>query len=96
MILNHPPAFSMLIQAKIPSALAALHNFIMDHDPHDHGQYSDPDNENSIEDKDKNANNNVGEIVRKHVSQQQCNRALIERDRIATAIWDSYVHFEED
>jgi hypothetical protein len=34
-ILNHPPQFGMSTQARIPPACAALHNFIMDHDPND-------------------------------------------------------------
>ena len=29
----------MSIQAQVPPALAALHNFIMDHDPHDIEEY---------------------------------------------------------
>ncbi|KAF8806605.1 hypothetical protein BYT27DRAFT_7101701, partial [Phlegmacium glaucopus] len=32
-ILVHPPEYSMEIQACIPPALAATHNFICDHDP---------------------------------------------------------------
>lgn len=32
-ILVHPPEYSMEIQARIPPALAATHNFIREHDP---------------------------------------------------------------
>jgi hypothetical protein len=39
-ILVVPPAYSMKLQARIPAALAALHNFIIEHDPEDH---VDPD-----------------------------------------------------
>ena len=34
-ILNHPPQSDMSTQAQIPPAWAALHNFMMDHDPND-------------------------------------------------------------
>ena len=33
-ILTQPSQFSVAIQAQIPCVLAATHNFIMDHDPH--------------------------------------------------------------
>jgi hypothetical protein len=33
MILTIPPEFSMAIQARIPPALCAVHNFICIHDP---------------------------------------------------------------
>lgn len=32
-ILTRPPCFSMNIQARIPAGIAAVHNFILDHDP---------------------------------------------------------------
>jgi hypothetical protein len=34
-ILIMPPSYDMKIQAHIPAALAALHNFILEHDPDD-------------------------------------------------------------
>ncbi|KAF9043464.1 hypothetical protein BDP27DRAFT_1521719 [Rhodocollybia butyracea] len=38
-ILTRPPHFSMSIQARIPPALAALHNFILEHDASDFKKY---------------------------------------------------------
>src|SRR5882757_1663520 len=32
-ILTHPPEYDMDIQARVPPATAALHNFIFEHDP---------------------------------------------------------------
>jgi hypothetical protein len=40
-ILVHPPQFSMDIQARLPPALAAVHNFIHKHDPNDLADYED-------------------------------------------------------
>jgi len=34
-ILIMPPGYNMKIQARIPAALVALHNFIIEHDPDD-------------------------------------------------------------
>ena len=34
-ILTHAPHYDMVVQAKIPSALVALHNFILEHDEGD-------------------------------------------------------------
>ena len=38
-ILVHPPQFNMHTQAHLPPALAAIHNFICKHDPHDLDDY---------------------------------------------------------
>ena len=35
----HPPQFDMDIQARLPPALAALHNFIQKHNPEDLADY---------------------------------------------------------
>jgi hypothetical protein len=38
-ILIQPPQFSMEIQAWVPPAMCALHNFILNHNPHDINNY---------------------------------------------------------
>lgn len=38
-ILNKPPEYDINIQAKIPAGLAAVHNFILDHDETDLAHY---------------------------------------------------------
>ena len=35
----HPPQFDMSMQVRLPPALAAVHNFIRKHDPHDLDSY---------------------------------------------------------
>ncbi|KAF9063940.1 hypothetical protein BDP27DRAFT_1173299, partial [Rhodocollybia butyracea] len=35
-VLVLPPKYDMDLQARLPASLAALHNFILDHDPHEH------------------------------------------------------------
>jgi hypothetical protein len=47
-ILMWPPQFNMNIQVKIPPALAALHNFILDHNPHDIDEYLSGDADASM------------------------------------------------
>jgi DDE superfamily endonuclease len=42
-ILVHPPQFDMDIQARLPPALAALHNFICKHDPDDIADFDNVD-----------------------------------------------------
>jgi hypothetical protein len=47
MILTHPPKYTMRIQAHIPPALGAIHNFIRIHDP---GEINDFTYEDNIDD----------------------------------------------
>jgi hypothetical protein len=42
-ILVHPPQFDMDIQAHLPPALTALHNFIHKHDPDDIADFDNVD-----------------------------------------------------
>lgn len=85
-ILNHPPHFDMSVQARIPPACAALHNFILKHDPCDvddlivaHGE---PETGGGVED--------FGTLAQGHVTRQEKLRAEALRDRIAQEMWDSY------
>jgi hypothetical protein len=84
-ILNHPPQFDMSIQARIPPACAALHNFIMKHDPNDvedlltaRGGLETPQDDST------------GELAETHVSHHEKQRAEALRDQIAQEMWDSY------
>jgi hypothetical protein len=81
-ILNHPPQF---IQAWLPPACAALHNFIITHNPNDiedlliaHGGGEAGDD------------NNTGTLAETHVSRHEKQRAKTLWDQIAQAMWDSY------
>jgi len=52
-ILHLPPEYSMSIQALIPPALAALHNFIWQHNPDEIQMYdNDDDDDDDNEDND--------------------------------------------
>ena len=42
-ILSHPPEYDMQIQASIPPALGAVHNFIQDHDPNEICDFNESD-----------------------------------------------------
>lgn len=76
----------MSVQAQIPPACAALHNFILKHDPRDvddlivaHGE---PETDGGVED--------FGTLAQGHVTRQEKLRAEALRDRIAQEMWDSY------
>lgn len=82
-ILLVAPEYDMDIQARIPPALCALHNFIRRHDPSDINDYIDNDNPTHIRANDpgigtlaldaltaaerQSADNRREEIARKHV-----------------------------
>lgn len=83
----------MSVQVQIPPALAALHNFIMEIDPHDVDEYlADSDEEES--DLDPNPGqpmeNEFGVLAGGHVTQAEKNQATANRDRIARAMWTDY------
>jgi hypothetical protein len=81
----------MAIQAQIPPGLAATHNFIMDTDPHDINNYLtgvleddlDPNPGVVVEDE-------FGMLANQAVSRAEKNRAELNQDRIAQAMWDDY------
>jgi len=62
-ILQLPPEYSMDVQALIPPALAALHNFIRQYDPEEIHMYADnDDNDNQPLDFQVGPPQNVGEL----------------------------------
>jgi hypothetical protein len=86
-ILRDPPEYNMDIQALIPPALAALHNFIRDFDPEDIHQYDDDQLDNleiGI------APESVGELGTGLVTPRETARANERRDRIAAEMWEQY------
>lgn len=87
-------------QAKIPGALAALHNFISTHDPDDLAQI---DKAPGDEDEEANMGNNGpleleinADHLGGHISTAEKNRATERRDVIAQAMWVSYQKELED
>lgn len=81
----------MDIQAQVPPGLAAVHNFIMQHDPEDHTHYIN----NTEDDWDPNPGvmheDQYGLLSTRAVNQAEKTRATAHRDRIAQAMWDEYL-----
>jgi hypothetical protein len=89
-ILVVPPAYSMKLQARIPAALAALHNFIIEHDPEDH---VDPDvwdpSPGAAVDPDRVAILR-GELASERRTATESEDGKLLRDQIADAMWVDY------
>lgn len=88
-ILNHAPQYNMSIQARVPPAAAAIHNFILEHDPVELEDMiaegiQDP-NPGSMPTED------FGSLAGGPPSNAEKERAKIKRDIIAQAMWDNYV-----
>jgi hypothetical protein len=87
-LLVHPPEFAMDIQARLPPALAALHNFIRKHDPDDLADYED------AEDPDPGARAvgpvAEGELARGLPRVGEREQVNLRRDRIAQDMWAQY------
>jgi len=80
----------MAVQAKVPPALAASHNFIMDHDPGDINEYLE-DNKNDLDpNPGQPLENEFGMLATGAVTRTEKNRATAKRDSIAQAMWDDY------
>ena len=95
-ILQLPPEYDMSIQALIPAALAALHNFIRQYDPDDIQMYDDNDNDNDDESLDFQMRlRPVGELGIGRVTARETARANERRDRIAREMWAQYQHYLE-
>ena len=87
-ILELPPQYDASIQALIPAALAALHNFIRAYDP------------NKIHDYDAETFDfqigaharSFGELGRGPVTRDERARANEKRDQISANMWEQYQH----
>ena len=80
-ILIHPPQYSLEIQAWIPPALAAIHNFIRDHDEDETFDYEDPIDIQP---------GNYGVLGNGPARRAEIVRAKLKREQIASAMWRSY------
>lgn len=93
-ILVVPPSYNMKIQARIPPALAALHNFIMKHDPEDGGE---PD---VLDDPTPGAARAVtglhGELATERRTSMESDESKALRDRIADEMWAQYQEILEE
>jgi hypothetical protein len=80
-ILTHPPEYSMEIQACIPPALAATHNFIHDHDTDEIFEFDNPtDPQLGL----------YGDLGNGPARWAEVIRATSKQDRIASTMWRSY------
>ncbi|KAF5376797.1 hypothetical protein D9757_009487 [Collybiopsis confluens] len=86
-ILNRPPHFSLDIQARIPPALAALHNFILTFDP---TKIEDFLRNPSLFEQEKEVRNDFGTLANGAPSRQEKEEAERARDEIAKAMWVQY------
>ena len=92
-ILLIPPEYDMTIQALIPPALAALHNFIRQFDPeeiHIYDDDDDDDDDESLEFQVAPHPEVVGELGRGTVTPVETTRANWRRDEIAYNMWEQY------
>lgn len=88
-ILRHGSEYPMEIQARIPPALCALHNFIRVHDPEEIGDFVDVQADPEPARRD-------GILGEGPAAQGERRRANRRRDDIAKAMWTSYVQWQEE
>ena len=80
----------MAIQARIPPALTAVHNFIRIHDKDEIHEFGD-----DIEDGEP-GDRNYGELAQGPAGCAEKTRAQAKRDQITQAMWDSYQELVDD
>jgi hypothetical protein len=84
-ILTLAPEFDMGIQARLPPALCALHNFILRYDPDDLEEMLDTFQDPEHEDVD------YGNLASGPSTREARQRSETRRDEIAQQMWDDYV-----
>ena len=77
----------MDIQARIPPALAAIHNFIRQHDPDEIQQFGDDDEDDWMHGVHGDG---VGILAEGPAGEVERDRANERRDRIAQEMWRDY------
>jgi hypothetical protein len=82
MILIIPPEFSMAIQARIPPALYAIHNFIRIHNPDKIHDFEVNDEDVDVEP--------YGALAPGPSGRQEIARGSARRDVVAQSMWESY------
>jgi hypothetical protein len=94
-ILTRPPHYDMKVQAQIPSALVALHNFILEHDEADLDRWIiDEQAEDSSRGVRRTQEIDFGSLASTaRVSPAEKRHAETRRDEIAKAMWDDYLEY---
>lgn len=82
-ILDRPAQFDMDVQAQIPIALVAVHNFIREHDPEEIADFKD-----ILEDLPNL--NDFGDLAEGPATRQERAQADLTRDGIAREMWEDY------
>ena len=86
-ILLLAPEYSLAIQARIPVALSAIHNFIRTHEPGEEPQQGNPDVHHDVND---HSNEDLAAGI---VEQEEVD---VRRDKIAQDMWDDYLRVCEE
>ena len=86
-ILQLPPEYNMRIQAQVPAALAALHNFIRQYDPEEIRMFKD---DQPFEFPIGAHPESTGELGRGRITPHKRAQANERRDRIAADMWEQY------
>lgn len=89
-ILTQPPHFDMSFQVKVPPALAALHNFVMEYDPGDLDDWLDHDSSTAF-DPNPGDIESFGELSQNAVTPPERTRSMNRRDLIAHTMWSDYL-----
>ena len=89
-ILVVPPEYDMQTQARIPAALAALHNYIHDHDPSEVDDLLLEDDEVVVDDRDERAHASTGDLADGIAGRAERRRAEERQPYIANEMWNDY------
>jgi hypothetical protein len=97
-ILTRPPHYDMKVQAKIPSALVTLHNFIPEHDETDLDRWIiDEQAQDNLPGSRWEQEIDFGCLASSaRVSAAEKRQAETMRDDIAKAMWDDYLQYLAD
>src|SRR5216684_3586444 len=91
-IFHYPPEYDMSVQALIPPALAALHNFIWQYDPEEIHMYDDDE----LIDFEMDPCQSTGVLGTGPATPDEMLRANERQDRIAGEMWAQYQHYLRD
>ncbi|KAF7288196.1 DDE Tnp4 domain-containing protein [Mycena chlorophos] len=91
-ILVVPPSYDLKLQARVPAALAALHNFILDRDPEEH---VDPTVVDDPTPGYRPYMDSIGTIATERYNAQESDDSIVLRDQIADEMWAQYQEYLE-
>lgn len=91
-ILIHLSQFDMDVQARIPPALAAIHNFIREHDPDEIREFADV----TFDPNPGFVNHDHGTLANGRMTRADKERADVKRDEIAQGMWEQYQEFLQE